>query len=532
MNESNVFNGYFLKYLLTEDLLQQINKDFKFVENLSLIPFSAIPMHKNDFVNVVEYIGKKPSLKDVTIGTNFIFPIGLFSNSNYELKCNFTKTDRKFNLFLKNKDDVKLTRIILTESQNEIIYLLNEEIKKITRYQKAPVYLTISSPCGAGKTVLGTYLISVLKLKTFVIVNTLELGKQWEKRINEELTNVKCICSTNGARSLLNRSSTELDNIDILIFPDKHLSNESFLTFLINKYSMGIIDEQHVYNIETNIIMKRFLSITSFPYMFSLSATPRVTNSFFLGKIIETKNIVRKIDPLKFRQNAYEITYPNYGVNYSKHILTSREYNEYKKTLDMPYSLKRANILSIQKKKVLAFDVERNNVIINKIISSLKLLNNPKVLILTRFVAEIEIYYNSLKTLRNKDYLVYPIYTSTTKNKSPDGVTLNEIKDLLNNSEKFIIIATQDNVGTGIDVACLNMMHLTSLEKNESKIEQFIGRISRNNDTDVHHLFYYNLYDYPSIRFDAEVKSINSVLAREGWVIYYKPIINNKMIEK
>lgn len=524
MNDSNVFNGYFLKYLLTKDLLQQINKDFKSYENLSLIPSNTIPMHSEDFNNVVEYIGKKPAMRDIKIGKSYLFPIGLFSNDMYELKCNFTQTDRDFDIPLINRDSVT-SNITLNDSQISIVSLLNEEIKRITNNQKAPVYLTISSPCGAGKTTLGTYLISVLKQKTFIIVNTLELGKQWEKRINQELTNVNCICSIDGATSLLKRSRAELNGIDVLIFPDKHLANNKFLNFLIMHFSMGIIDEQHVYNLTTNLNMKKFLTITSFPYMFSLSATPRQINSFFLGKIIETKSIVRENDPLRFQQYAYEVRY-TLMKDINKNILKSKEYEEFENTLRMPYNSQKANIISILKKKVLAFDPERINIIKNKIESSLNLLEHPKVLVLTRFVDEIDKYYQDLKDLKNKDYSVFPIYTSATKSQCPDGVTLNDIKEIINNTEKFIIIATQDNVGTGIDIPSLNILHLTSLEKNEAKIEQFTGRISRNNNTNVHHLFYYNLYNYPRIKFDIEIKNIQTVLNREGWKIYVKTIMN------
>lgn len=515
MNERNLFNGYFLKYLLTEDLISQINKYFSFKETISLIPYNSIPMHSNDFKNVISVLGPTPRIKEILADNDFVLPIGLFSNDNFKLECKFAKTDREFNIPLSEAENVKLN-LELTDHQIEIVNLLNEEVKRIAK-NKSPVYLTLSSPCGAGKTVLATYIISVFKLKTFIIVNTLELGKQWHQRITETMTNVKCLCSTNGATALL--KNPELTKADIIIFPDKHLSNNDFVFYLVKHFSMGIIDEQHVYNIEMNINMKRFLTLTSFNYMFSLSATPRENNSFFLGKIIKTKEIVREIAPLTFTQNAHEISSKS-GKDYKIKIPNASYYDEYISISEAKSFPNKINLLSIKKKQVLAFDVERIKTIVHTIISKIEVEKDPKILILTRFVDEIEIYYNQLLPLVAQGINLYAVYTSTSKSKYKNGVSLNEIKESLAAQEKFIIIATQDNVGTGIDIPSLNIMHLTSLDSNPSKVEQYIGRISRNNNSKNHHLFYYTFCSYARLKFSNEIKNIRSVLEKDGWTIF------------
>ena len=70
----------------------------------------------------------------------------------------------------------------LRNEQETVVETVSEKLRK----NKG---LILSLPCGFGKTIIALYIISVLKLKTLIIVNKTFLMNQWEERIKVFLKN-------------------------------------------------------------------------------------------------------------------------------------------------------------------------------------------------------------------------------------------------------------------------------------------------------------------------------------------------------
>lgn len=483
----NAHNGYFLKYFITSNLYQKILSTFK-VESFKMLNNEN---DKKDVSGIPGFYG--------------IMPIGLFSNPGFILNCDWLKTKRNFNIQMPNSKEIK-SNINLTPAQLSIFKRIVKEQNIIIKENKAPVYLNLIAKCGTGKTILAIHLMTVLKLKCFVIAKSKELITQWANEITSMVSGLKIYLSVKGVSHLLKQ---DLSDYDVVLFPDKHLSNIEFIHYLRENFSMGFIDEQHTYNFETNFNFRRFLLISSFNYLFSLTATPRKGNEIYLGKDVITQDIVEKLQPLTFIPRAIEIN-RNSTNDGDK---TIQELKNYELTLKKNISKQRNQILHVQKLRLLSVDVKRINLILSMIIHSITIIKDPKIIVLVHFNDEINIYYEELK---KNQIDVYPVYAN--KNEiTKVAFEFKEIKNALLKKERFIIIGTEANLGTGMDLKTLNILHLTSLNSNLKNLEQYFGRISRNNESKEHFTFYYNFTSYKILSFQKELTNIKNIIKKMKW---------------
>lgn len=482
MNIKNNFNGRYLEYFVDKTMYNTIVNRFNY-------RYSDIYVDKDTISFLV------PNKK-------YVLPIGLFSNHGFILNCSWENTDR---IFYKEINNVE-SNIVLNNTQEIIVNEFFKHKEIIINVNKAPIYLNLVGQCSVGKTVMAIHIISILKLKTFIITPSLDLAKQWSKEINKFLKNVSCYVSLGGVKNFLKQNKELLNSYDIICLPYKHLNNEEFNEFLINNFSLGIIDEQHKYNLNTNETLKKFFTFYSFPVFISLTATPRHSNSFYLGREINTDNIVEENSKKLFKKVAFEVI--------TNDVLSgtrdSEYYNIYKELKNKNHFAKKELLMSIYKKRACSFDIPRVNKIVQTIVESFT--DNSKILVLTKFVDDIEKYYTDLSKYIDNIYL-YKIYAIKKNNNE----SLAYIKTNLLNKDKYILIGTEDHLGTGIDIVDLNILHLTSLTTNKRNLIQYAGRVSRNNTTPIHYIYYYNINSLKDLYIGNEITFIRDTLNKIGW---------------
>jgi len=135
-------------------------------------------------------------------------------------------------------------------------------------------------PCGFGKTIVALYLISVLKLKTIVIVHKEFLLEQWMERIREFLPNA----------TIGRIQGTTIDtNKDIVIGMLQSISKDKYPKEIFQSFGFTIIDETH--HIAADVFSNALFQIVT-PYMLGLSATMERKDGLskvfklFLGDIV------------------------------------------------------------------------------------------------------------------------------------------------------------------------------------------------------------------------------------------------------
>ena len=132
----------------------------------------------------------------------------------------------------------------------------------------------ICIPCGFGKTAISLYMISVLKVKTLVIVHQDFLITQWKERIEEFLP---------GARvGLIQADKFDVENKDIVFGMIQSISMKTYPPEIWLDYGLLIADECHHLGAA---VFSQTLRKVATKYMLGLSATPKRTDG--LSKVFE-----------------------------------------------------------------------------------------------------------------------------------------------------------------------------------------------------------------------------------------------------
>lgn len=136
-------------------------------------------------------------------------------------------------------------------------------------------------PCGWGKTAMSLYIISVLKVKTIVIVHKGFLLNQWEERIAEFIPNAKV--------GKIQGDIVDIEGKDIVIGMLQSLSMKTYSSDTFSSFGLTIVDECHHISSE---VFSKSLNVIVTKYTLGLSATMKrkdgLTHVFkmFLGPIV------------------------------------------------------------------------------------------------------------------------------------------------------------------------------------------------------------------------------------------------------
>jgi len=285
----------------------------------------------------------------------------------------------------------------------------------------------ISLDTGLGKTVVALKLISLLQVKTLVVVHADFLLDQWKARIKQYLPTARI--------GIIKQELCEIENTDIVIGMIQTIIKRDYPKGTFDSFGMLQIDESH--HIASRTFSSLFYKVQP-KYVLGLSATPERKDGlskvlyWFLGpQIITIKRETGK-PKIKFVFNdteGYLEKFNRLGKVSIPEMITD---------------------LTLKK--------ERNDFIIEKIKELLK--ENRKILVLSERREQCEYFNNNLKG-----------FTST-------GLYLGGMKtvDRETSTTCSIIIGTYQAAGEGFDVAELDTLILATPK---SDVQQAVGRILR-----------------------------------------------------
>ena len=292
----------------------------------------------------------------------------------------------------------------------------------------------ISLKCGGGKTVLALYLISLLKVKTIVVVHKDFLMTQWRDRIIEFLPDARI--------GKIQQNTIDIENKDIVLAMVQSLSMKEYEHDVFSSFGFSIFDECH--HLGAEVFHKSMAKVSS-KYMLGLSATPnrkdglRKVFEWYIGPLVYTTK-EKNTDYIETR--VYE--YYSDNESYCKNEIL------YNGKPCMPRMIN--NLCGFN---------ERSS-FIKKLIKE-EFLKGRKILILSDrrgYLDETNKWLNeNLKEGCSGLYV--------------GGMKPNELRD---SQEKDIILGTFSMASEGMDIPKLNTIFLTSPK---SDVIQSVGRILR-----------------------------------------------------
>lgn len=472
--------------------LDSLYNKFNNIDTSNNTPVKKSSSLKQLTITIAEqvYISKE-NLPKVLI--NFLREELNFINSEFLIKkrmgMSTYKIERYFKLIEPTKNNYAIPRGFLNKlikflDDKNIKFTINDKRKKyegilienscaLYNYQQEAVKNTLSeyngilvAPPGAGKTVMGIDIIAKLKQPTLILVHKKQIYNQWLQKI-EDFTNIPKkeigqICSskkTVGKKITIAMLQT-LSNVDNFA---KDLK--------LNNIGLVLVDECH--HIPAKTFRKVITKLNPY-YLYGLTATPKRKNNdekliyIFLGKILHTVNNNfndqiknKKIEP----KNNKKI----------KLIIKNTE-------IDVPFKVKINNFQILS--KIITFDSNRNQLIINDIIKEAD--NGNKCLVLTERKEHVEVLSYYLKGR----YEIITLTGDLTEKQKREKIKQIESGDFQ------ILIATGQLIGEGTDFPNLNCLFLVYPFSFEGKLIQYIGRIKHGQKSNS------AIYDYRDIKID------------------------------
>lgn len=302
----------------------------------------------------------------------------------------------------------------------------------------------VSLHCGAGKTALALYIAAHINLKTLVIVNEENLGKQWEERIAQYLPGAKV--------GWIQRERCEIEGNDIVIGMLQTLAKRTFdVKTTLAKFGLVIDDECHT--IGSEVYTWCLLQVCA-PYMLGLSATPRRKDGltevmhWFLGPIVI------------YRQHAPDSSVQVQAVHY--------------RCDDPGYAGQKKNRMGLTDAAGMMNQIAswpaRNELIADRII---QVLEEPQrqILVLTqRRELQLDVLYELLQERGLPKNDIGIMVGRGSGSKKEHEATVEHAKTAR------VILATYHKAKQGLDIGTLNTLVYATPEKD---IEQSSGRILR-----------------------------------------------------
>lgn len=295
----------------------------------------------------------------------------------------------------------------------------------------------ISLPCGAGKTVISLYIISMVKQKTIILVHKDFLMNQWYDRIKEFLPDAKI--------GKIQQNTIDVENKDIVLAMVQSISIKDYDSKVFDSFGLAVFDECH--HLGAEVFSKSLLKVNS-KYMLGLSATPKRKDG--LSKVFEW--FIGDMVYCKTRKND-----DNVLVEVYKYYNSCEEYN------NVEYNVMGKVCTPKMINNITEFK-DRNGRIFKIILANIE--EGRDILILSdrrNHLTEIYDYLDSLG-------LSVGYYVGGMKP-----------ADLRESQSKQVILGTFSMASEGMDIPKLNTIILSSPK---SDIVQSVGRILRQKKED------------------------------------------------
>lgn len=309
---------------------------------------------------------------------------------------------------------------------------------------------------GGGKTFMGLYVLSKLKVKTIIVVNKIPLMNQWKSEIEKFLPGIK-------VGTLQGQKNVNIVDCDIVVAMLQSMARIDYPDTLFKDFGAVIIDEVH--GVASQVFSQILFKLCC-KYTIGLSATPKRADGceyvfkWHLGDIVYKSSEKRKGKPpiirlLKIDTNDY------------KEVSTVNKFTGQKQ---IQFTSMLSELIEMPK---------RNLLIIELIKDLIKKEPSRKILVLS----DRRNHLLNLKETLDKDLDITFTY----------GLFLGSMKQaaLTQTRNSQLILATYAAFGEGVSEKELDCLILTSpkkfighlqhkMVKNESfKIEQIVGRIFR-----------------------------------------------------
>jgi len=295
-------------------------------------------------------------------------------------------------------------------------------------------YGLLELPCGYGKTILALYLVSLLKVKTLIIVHKDFLLQQWVERIQEFLPSV----------SVGRIQGTQLDvQKDIVIGMLQSLSMKEYEPSVFDGFGLTIIDETH--HIAAEVFSNALFKIVT-PYMLGLSATMERPDGL-------TKVFKQFIGPIVY--SAQRETTDSVVVQQVEFRTPDEEFNE------TVLNFKGQANYAVMINKLCNF-APRSEFVLTVLGHLLSTPTNEQIMILSQ----------------NKSLLAYLHDAITHRQIAPVGYYVGGMKskDLKETETKRVILATYAMAEEALDIKTLTTLLMATPKKN---VTQAVGRILR-----------------------------------------------------
>ena len=372
--------------------------------------------------------------------------------------------------------------------QNEIVNTYLDKInfnKKLSiedndKINKGNSCGLINLKTGGGKTVLGLYILSLIKKKTIIFVHKTFLKDQWIERINQFLPFAK-IGSIQGP-------IIDIEDKDIVIAMIQSISMKDYPEKLFDDFGFSIYDEVHHLSSE---VFSNCLKKCNTLYSLGLSATMERKDGLsfvfklYLGDICKLNYDVKK------DQDDVLVKVIDYEVKGDEYFITTE--------LDYKGNPKYSTMIS-----KLSNYIYRNDFIVNIIHNEFKININQQMMILCHTRSMLQYLFNKINELAT---LSVGFYIGGMK------------KDDLKISEsKQVILATYQMAAEALDIKSLTSLLLATPK---TDIVQAVGRILREKHknplvidiVDTHNCFqnqfnkrktFYNKNNYKILRINSD----------------------------
>ncbi len=300
---------------------------------------------------------------------------------------------------------------------------------------------------GFGKTVIGIYIISKLKVSTLIIVPSKQIQEQWLDRIQEflevpetKLKKDRFVCKFNGSSKRMN------GNIDIAIAAS--LANIENLEGNLKDYGLVLVDECHHAASNTFTYCLRHIRAK---YIYGLSATPK------------RKDGLDKIMHMFCGPIRYETSKSQMQNTYTFQQILIPRITTFSTLKEVSYAELCNELIN---------DSARNYLIIKDIMNELQ--ESRKLIVLSERKEHLNVLYEMLK------YVSHNVYILTGDMKAKDRESIIQMLNGLDDEDQFIILATSKLLGEGFDLPALKTLFLVMPISDENRITQYTGRIHRN----------------------------------------------------
>ena len=308
-------------------------------------------------------------------------------------------------------------------------------VKKFLKNIKTRKSGLLALHTGFGKTCLGLYLISALKLKTIVVVHKEFLLRQWIERIEQFLPDAKV--------GRVQASKMDVEDKDIVICMLQSLSMKDYPKEIFQDFGFAIYDEVH--HLGAEVFSRAFFKLTT-EYSLGLSATMKRKDgltkvlNWFLG------NVVCKVER-KGEDNVL--------VKVLRYNVEDDDFN--KLELDYRGSIKYTTMI----KKICEFN--RRSEFVLKVISNLLKKNNDQQIIVLGHQKKLLAYLHD--AIKHRNIATVGYYVGGMKE-----------KDLKISEGKQVIIATYAMAEEGLDIKTLTTLVMATPKVD---VTQSVGRILR-----------------------------------------------------